>query len=88
MKLEKNMTNIYDQTYKMELTELQDVLLDLQNSLTNMYLIKDEIWRYHPGNENFTNPIKEYDDITSQIDKIEKKISGVELDIINLISAN
>tara|TARA_B100001093_G_scaffold515060_1_gene590516 strand:- start:1452 stop:1700 length:249 start_codon:yes stop_codon:yes gene_type:complete len=82
------MTNIYDQTYKMELTELQDILLNLQNSLTNMHLIKDEIWRYHPGNEDFINPIKEYDEITSQIDKMEREISGVELDIINLRSAN
>lgn len=82
------MTNIYDQTYKMELTELQDILLDLQNSLTNMYLIKDEIWKYHPGNENFTNPIKEYDDITSQIDEIEKRVSEIELSILHLQSAN
>lgn len=88
MKLEKNMTNIYDQTYKMELTELQDILLDLQNSLVSMYIIKDEIWRYHPSNENFVNPIKEYDDITTQIDKIEKRVSEIELSILHLQSAN
>ncbi len=80
------MTNIYDQTYEMELIDLQDMLVDIQNTLISNYNIKEEIWRYHPGNENFTNPIKEYDDISSQIDKIEKEISGIELDIINLIS--
>ena len=63
MKKEKNMTNIYDQTYEMEINELQDMLVDLQNQLIGMYSIKEDIWRYHPANENFINPIKEYDDL-------------------------
>tara|TARA_B100000900_G_C20512312_1_gene688568 strand:+ start:513 stop:761 length:249 start_codon:yes stop_codon:yes gene_type:complete len=82
------MINIYQKTYQMELHDLQDKLLNLQNTLTNIHLIRDEIWRYHPGNENFINPIKEYDEIISQIDKIEREISSVELDIIRLRSVN
>lgn len=82
------MTNIYDQTYEMEINELQDMLVDLQNQLIGMYSIKEDIWRYHPANENFINPIKEYDDLVSQIEKIEKQSSELELKIMHLKSAN
>tara|TARA_R110000823_G_scaffold47947_1_gene122132 strand:+ start:104 stop:352 length:249 start_codon:yes stop_codon:yes gene_type:complete len=82
------MTNIYDQTYEMELSELQDKLANLQNLIISMYGIKDEIWRYHPSNENFVNPIKEFDNIESQIGKLEKQISELELNILHLKSAN
>ena len=82
------MTNIYNQTYEMELTDLQDMLLDIQNVLISNYTIKDEIWRYHPDNENFVNPIKEYDEIISQIEKLEKQSSEIELKILHLKSSN
>lgn len=82
------MTNIYDKTCEVELNELQDKLVNFQNTLIGMHSIKEEIWRYHPANENFTNPIKEYDDISSQIDKIERQISEIELKILHLKSAN
>ena len=82
------MDNTYNQTYEMELTDLQDMLLDIQNVLISNYNIKDEIWRYHPGNENFVNPIKEYDEIISQIEKFEKQSSEIELKILHLKSSN
>tara|TARA_R110001632_G_scaffold208577_1_gene332951 strand:+ start:1120 stop:1368 length:249 start_codon:yes stop_codon:yes gene_type:complete len=82
------MTNIYNQTYEMELTDLQDMLLDIQNVLISNYTIKDEIWRYHPANENFVNPIREYDEIISQIEKLEKQSSEIELKILHLKSSN
>jgi len=82
------MDNTYNQTYEMELTDLQDMLVDIQNTLISNYTIKDEIWRYHPGNENFVNPIKEYDEIISQIEKLEKKSSEIELKILHLKSSN
>jgi len=82
------MDNTYNQTYEMELTDLQDMLVDIQNTLISNYTIKDEIWRYHPGNENFVNPIKEYDEIISQIEKLEKESSEIELKILHLKSSN
>mgnify|MGYP003653175780 FL=1 len=82
------MDNTYNQTYEMELTDLQDMLLDIQNVLISNYTIKDEIWRYHPANENFVNPIREYDEIISQIEKLEKQSSEIELKILHLKSSN
>tara|TARA_R110000822_G_scaffold123786_1_gene258296 strand:- start:10 stop:276 length:267 start_codon:yes stop_codon:yes gene_type:complete len=88
MKQERNMTNIYNQTYEVELSEFQDGLVDLQNLLIDLYQIKDEIWRHHPSNEDFVNPIKEFDSISSQIESLEKRISELELKILHLKSAN
>lgn len=82
------MSNIYEQGYRDELNDLQDSLIDIQNTLTSMYTIKDEIWRYHPNNKNFINPIKEYNNISSEIDELERKISKIELNILHLKSAN
>ncbi len=82
------MDNIYDKTYKTELIDLQDLITDSQNVLLSLYNIKDEIWRYHPSNDDFVNPIKEYDEVSFQINELEKKISKLELDIIHLNSAN
>ena len=39
------MSNIYEQGYQDELINLQDSLIDIKNTLTSMYTIKDEIWR-------------------------------------------
>lgn len=82
------MDNIYNQICKMELTDLQDKLVNLQNILISMYTVKEEIWKYHPSNEDFINPIKGYDDLLIQIDKLEKQISEVELKISHLSSLN
>lgn len=82
------MDNIYDQIYKTELINLQDLITDSQNILLSLYNIKEEVWRYHPANDDFVNPIKEYDEISSQISELEKKISKLELNIIHLNSTN
>ena len=80
------MTNIYNQTIEMELSELENRLVNYQNVLISSSQIMEELWKYHPGNESFINPIKAYDDIKSQIDKIEREISNVELQILHLKS--
>ena len=82
------MDNIYNQTYEMELHELEDKLINLQNLIIEYYNIKDDLWRYHPGNENFVNPIKEFDEVKNKIDKLEKDMSEIELKIMHLKSTN
>ena len=82
------MDNIYNQISEMELHDLEDKLINLQNLIIEYYNIKDDLWRYHPGNENFVNPIKEYDEVKNKIDKLEKDMSEIELKIIHLKSTN
>lgn len=38
----------------------------------------DEIWRYHPSNPNFVNPLKEYKEIKDRLNKLERKINILE----------
>ena len=82
------MSNTYEQGYQDELTDLQDQLINLQNNLISMHSIRDDVWRYHPSNDDFVNPIAEYDNIVSEIDELQKTISKTELKIIHLKSAN
>ena len=82
------MDNIYNQISEMEIHELEDKLINLQNLIIEYYNIKDDLWRYHPGNENFVNPIKEFDEVKDKIDKLEKDMSEIELKIMHLKSTN
>ena len=82
------MDNIYNQISEMELHDLEDKLINLQNLIIEYYNIKDDLWRYHPGNENFVNPIKEFDEVKNKIDKLEKDMSEIELKILHLKSTN
>jgi len=82
------MENSYERKYKEELTDLQDQLINLQNNLISMCSIRDDIWRYHPNNDDFVNPIAEYDNIVNEIDELQKTISKTELKIIHLNSTN
>ena len=82
------MDNIYEQKYQAELINLQDQLINLQNNLVSMYNIRDDVWRYHPNNDDFVNPITEYDNIVMEIEELQKTISKIELKVIHLKSAN
>ena len=82
------MDNIYNQISEMELHDLEDKLINLQNLIIEYYNIKDDLWRYHPGNKNFVNPIKEFDEVKNKIDKLEKDMSEIELKIMHLKSTN
>ena len=80
--------NMYQQIVDMELQELEQKLIDTQNELISGSLILDEIWKYHPANSNFVNPIKVYDELKKSIEKLELKISDLELKIKHLKSTN
>jgi hypothetical protein len=59
--------------------------MDNKSQLDNLkseYLINsnylDEIWRYHPSNPNFINPLKEFKNIKDKLNELERKINLLE----------
>tara|TARA_R110002049_G_scaffold293776_1_gene479073 strand:+ start:206 stop:424 length:219 start_codon:yes stop_codon:yes gene_type:complete len=58
----------------MKLQNLEDKVIDLTNVLIGNYNILDELWAYHPSNENFINPIKEYENMKLQIEALENEL--------------
>tara|TARA_R100000951_G_C2574832_1_gene159999 strand:- start:476 stop:676 length:201 start_codon:yes stop_codon:yes gene_type:complete len=55
-------------------TQLDD--LKVEYLVNSNYL--DEVWRYHPSNPNFVNPIKKHKEIKDRIDELERKINILE----------
>jgi hypothetical protein len=41
----------------------------------------EELWRYHPANENFINPIKEHEILKERIGKLEMELGEIEKQI-------
>ena len=72
----------------MELNDLEDKLINLQNLVIQYYNIKEDLWRYHPANEDFINPITEHDEVKNKIEDVERNISEIELKILHLKSTN
>jgi predicted nucleic acid-binding Zn-ribbon protein len=65
----------------MKLQNLEDKVIDLTNVLISNYNILDEFWAYHPANENFINPIKEYDKMKLQIEALETELEETKAQI-------
>jgi predicted nucleic acid-binding Zn-ribbon protein len=65
----------------MKLQNLEDKVIDLSNVLISNYNILDELWAYHPSNENFINPIKEYDKMKLQIEALETELEETKAQI-------
>lgn len=82
------MTNMYQQINEMDLQELEFELFQKQEQLLASCDYLDEVWQYHPGNEDFVNPIKEYDDLKVVIKKLEAQIESIENKIKHLKSIN
>jgi len=82
------MTNMYQQINEMDLQELEFELFQKQEQLLASCDYLDEVWQYHPGNEDFVNPIKEYDDLKVVIKKLEAQIEVIEDKIKHLKSIN
>jgi hypothetical protein len=80
--------NIYDQIVDMELHDLENQMILLQNQLIGDYDVLDEMWKYHPANPDFINPIKVYDEFKKSINVIENKLEDLELKINHLKSTN
>jgi hypothetical protein len=57
--------------------ELDKSFLRLQSKLVQNYKEVEEIWKYHPKNPKYINPITKYNDLINQ----NKEIEG-QLDIL------
>ena len=65
----------------MKLQNLEDKVIDLTNILISNYNILDEYWAYHPANEKFINPIKEYEKMKLQIEALEIELEETKAQI-------
>ena len=60
---------------------LQQEIDGLVMKLSELSRINDELWSYHPSNENFINPIKAFNENLFEIADIERMISVLEYEI-------
>jgi hypothetical protein len=72
----------------MDLEKLEDKIINLQNNIIQEHNILDELWRYHPSNENFINPIKEYDKLKKSIEEKEIELDEIQDKINRLNNLN
>lgn len=79
---------MYQQIVDMELQDLENELINVQNQLIGDYEVLDEMWRYHPANPDFINPIKAYDILKKSIVNLENKLVELENKINHLKSTN
>ena len=61
-----------------DLENLENKAIDLQNTIIHEYNVLEELWRYHPANENFINPIKEHEILKERIGKLEMELDEIE----------
>ena len=86
--MSEKVLNMYQQIIGMELHDLENEVIDLQNTLIGHYMVLDELWAYHPANPDFINPIKAHDELKKLVGVIESKINDLELKIQALKSTN
>lgn len=55
-----------------ELAKLKSQLIELEE-------IKEQIWKFHPGNPEFINPITIYGEINITIENLRLKINEITL---------
>tara|TARA_R110000744_G_scaffold222550_1_gene341426 strand:+ start:206 stop:424 length:219 start_codon:yes stop_codon:yes gene_type:complete len=72
----------------MKIENLEDKVIDLQNVLMSNYIILDELWSYHPANENFINPVKSYDEMKLVIKSLEDELRDIQEQIHQFNSLN
>jgi hypothetical protein len=82
------MDNMYNQTTKMGVEDLNQKLCDLQNKIIEYTLIMDELWKYHPANPNFINPISLYKNLEIEMSNMGDEINNIESMINALKSTN
>jgi hypothetical protein len=64
-----------------ERERLSNQIDELKNKLKDCFLMKEEIWPYHPSNPNFTNPISVFKMLEGEINLIEREINDLTFKI-------
>ena len=59
--------------------ELEDEIVTLQNYIITISNVIDEMWKYHPENPNFLNPITECRELKKRKLVIEGKIQDIDV---------
>ena len=59
--------------------ELEDEIVTLQNYIITISNVIDEMWKYHPENPNFLNPITECKELKKRKLVIEGKIQDIDV---------
>jgi len=79
---------MYNQITNMGVEELNQKLCDLQNDVIEHTLTMDELWKYHPANPNFINPISLYKNLEIEVSNMDAEIENIESMIDALKSTN
>lgn len=67
-----------------EKQNIENELIDLQNKLYTISIIREQVWAYHPSNPDFLNPISLYENLGIEIGNIERKINSLECKLNSL----
>lgn len=65
---------------KIKMLELHELRLEYLHQSN----ILEEVWKYHPSNPNFNNPIRAYEEIKNKLHDLEHKINSLEREINSL----
>jgi hypothetical protein len=67
-----------------EKQSIEKLILELKEQFLNSSIIKDELWKYHPSNPNFINPIKAFEDCKIELEDISHRINDLEFKLNSL----
>ena len=59
----------------MDLEMIENMRLNLINKLSFLVTVKDELWNYHPDNTERLDVVKEYQNVTEEIENLKYQIS-------------
>ena len=67
-----------------EKQHIENEIIDLENQMKDLELLKGEMWVYHPLNPNFINPIRAYEELKDKISSLERKINLLHVKLNSL----
>jgi len=65
--------------------KLQKELEKLEFECFMISEVMNEVWTYHPSNDDFVNPITYYENLKKELTNIDRKISEIEREINEIL---